>query len=180
MLLASLSLSLARNDKFPGLKSRSVRDHDHDRRPLPFFTVCAERARAQKYGLYGLHASLFTGLTTYLRGLVPLDSISIFGSILFVAPYAPYSVPHPPPPPKVTSSVLSPLRLARFRSASSDALPPWQFVSSRTLTLQVNGLLRPRGTLVIRRFSRYVRFIVLAVLLALKLHRRMDQFGTDS
>lgn len=34
--------------------------------------------------MYQLHASLFTGLTTYLRGLEPLDPISIFGSTLFV------------------------------------------------------------------------------------------------
>jgi len=41
-------------------------------------------ARAWKCGLYRLHAPLFTGLTTYLRGLGPFDSISIFGSTLFV------------------------------------------------------------------------------------------------
>lgn len=34
--------------------------------------------------MYQLHAPLFTGLTTYLRGLEPLDPISIFGSTLFV------------------------------------------------------------------------------------------------
>lgn len=34
--------------------------------------------------MYKLRAPLFTGLTTYLREPDPFDSISIFGSILFV------------------------------------------------------------------------------------------------
>lgn len=61
---------------------------DHDRhRPLPLPQwLCTTR----KCGLYKLRAPLFTGLTTYLRELDPLDSISIFGSILSVAPDALY------------------------------------------------------------------------------------------
>lgn len=52
---------------------------DHDRhRPLPLPRWLCTR----KCGLYKLCAPLFTGLTTYLRELDPLDSISIFSSTL--------------------------------------------------------------------------------------------------
>lgn len=88
--LSSLLSASSRNDKFSRLKSRSVRDRDHDHnhghRPLPLLWCVYVRTarRAWKCGLYRLHAPLFTGLTTYLRGLGPLDPISIFGSTLFV------------------------------------------------------------------------------------------------
>lgn len=88
--LSSLLSASSRNDKFSRLKSRSVRDRDHDHnhghRPLPLlWCVYVRTARqAWKCGLYRLHAPLFTGLTTYLRGFGLLDPISIFGSTLFV------------------------------------------------------------------------------------------------
>lgn len=91
--LSSLLSASSRNDKFSRLKSWSVRDHDqdhdhsYDHRPLPLswcVYIHVRTARRAWKCLYQLHAPLFTGLTTYLRGLEPLDPISIFGSTLFV------------------------------------------------------------------------------------------------
>lgn len=65
-------------DLNPGLRATTTTTHDH--RPLPLLWCVYVRIARQawKCGLYRLHAPLFTGPTTYLRGLgAPRSNLDI-------------------------------------------------------------------------------------------------------